>query len=143
MLFRSDRSSASILFQESDGEEKKKTASSIAPPVTVAPSQVAAPESDEGETRDSDGGAPAPAAAPAEPASGTKSKKSKKSKKKRKKKAASGHSSVRSFAWLCLCIMLRPIFRVKAIPTTNQPVDRRRRRRRRKTNRPACDELFV
>jgi hypothetical protein len=52
-------------------------------------------ESDEGETKDSDGGAPMTSAPPVEPTStGTKAKKSKKSKKKRKKKAASGHSSV-------------------------------------------------
>ena len=57
-----------------------------------------APESDEGETKDSDGGAPSTSAPPApstEAASSSKAKKSKKSKKKRKKKAASGHSSVR------------------------------------------------
>ena len=50
-------------------------------------------ESDEGETKDSDGGAPSTSAPPVEPTT-TKTKKSKKSKKKRKKKAASGHSSV-------------------------------------------------
>jgi len=57
-----------------------------------------AAESDEGETKDSDGAAPT-TSAPAVPSAEStttisKSKKSKKSKKKRKKKAASGHSSV-------------------------------------------------
>jgi hypothetical protein len=58
------------------------------------------PESDEGETKDSDGGAPSTSVPPAplaESTTGSKSKKSKKSKKKRKKKATSGHSSVWSF----------------------------------------------
>ena len=57
-------------------------------------------ESDEGEAKDSDGGAPSGLAPAAESTStGTKAKKSKKSKKKRKKKAASGHSSVRNIAF--------------------------------------------
>ncbi|CAF4407964.1 unnamed protein product, partial [Rotaria magnacalcarata] len=95
-------SSNTAAVSDSDVEEKKK--SSTAPTATITttpastPQPVAteAPESDEGETKDSDGGAPSttvPTAPTSEPSTGTKAKKSKKSKKKRKKKATSGHSS--------------------------------------------------
>ncbi len=89
-------------IQDSDGEEKKKSSSSTTAPITTIPTPqpvlVDAPESDEGETKDSDGGTPsasAPAAPIFESTTGTKAKKSKKSKKKRKKKTTSTHSSVR------------------------------------------------
>ncbi|CAF3681345.1 unnamed protein product [Rotaria sordida] len=99
-------SSNTAAVSESDGEEKKKSTSSTTVPTTITTSTpqsapIDAAESDEGETKDSDGGAPsssAPLAAPpSESTTGTKTKKSKKSKKKRKKKATSGHSSVRIY----------------------------------------------
>ncbi|CAF4570242.1 unnamed protein product [Rotaria socialis] len=96
-------SSNTAAVSDSDGEEKKKSSTAPAAPTTTTttastPQPVAteAPESDEGETKDSDGGAPSttvPTAPTSEPSTGTKAKKSKKSKKKRKKKATSGHSS--------------------------------------------------
>ena len=88
-------------------------------------------ESDEGETKDSDGGAPSTSAPVTETAtSGTKAKKSKKSKKKRKKKAASGHSSVCSDFELSPTIDLSCFSRVKANLMMNQQADQRKRKRR-------------
>jgi hypothetical protein len=65
---------------------------------TIQSVPIDAPESDEGETKDSDGGTPAPLSELT--TTGTKVKKNKKSKKKHKKKTTSGHSSVRIFQFI-------------------------------------------
>ncbi|UJR31939.1 hypothetical protein I4U23_019412 [Adineta vaga] len=96
--------SNTVPVSDSDGEEKKKSSSTTVQLATATAAATTAPqpapsdvvESDEGETKDSDGGTPstsAPSAPVTESTSGTKAKKSKKSKKKRKKKATSAHSS--------------------------------------------------
>lgn len=87
-----------LCSKDSEGEDRKKSTPAPAAPVP-APAPPAPVESDEGETRDSDGGNepttnPTVADSNSTP---SKHKKSKKSKKKRKKKSTPAHSSVCCF----------------------------------------------